>query len=57
LTMIVNVLAAPEHVFAIGVTTKVAVTALDVLLIAVKLGCPSIPLASTPMLNIVFVHG
>jgi hypothetical protein len=57
LTVIVNVLAAPEHVLASGVTTKVATTMLDVPLIAVKLGCPSMPLASTPILNRVFVHG
>jgi hypothetical protein len=57
LTVIVNVFVAPAQPFAIGVATKVAMTGLDVLFIAVKLGCPSIPVASTPMLNRVFVHG
>ena len=57
MTVIVNVFVAPTQVFATGVITKVAITGLEVALIAVKLGCPSVPLASTPMLNKVFVHG
>ena len=53
----VKVFVGPTQVFATGVITKVATTGLEVALIAIKLGCPSVPVASTPMLNSVFVHG
>jgi hypothetical protein len=56
LTVIVNVWAAPEQPFAIGMTTIVATTGADVLFVAVKPAILPVPLAARPMLVVVFVQ-
>ena len=56
MTVMVKFRIVPTHVLAIGVTVKLAITGVEPALIAAKLGCPFVPLASTPILDTVFVH-
>jgi hypothetical protein len=56
LMSMVNVCAIPAHVFAVGVTIKVAVTGVVPVFVAENGAILPVPLVANPMLGVLFVH-